>query len=1240
MRTRRILLSILSVLTLILVSFAALPASQAGKPSGGGTSGGNLGIKIQGFDKLSNSWTPGNTGGYAETQSIPFRIILTGSGSLTTLQIVADHFRDPAPGIEDLNNFRICTGAPVAGNEGATGCTTLPLNAPTQAGGPYVTQDVPDQVVSGVVHRSYTFHNITVPSSGIVLLWGAELALGSHLYPGSALHMAIGTATAASGTISFGSKDVPIPVNQILATETIKLIDGKEIITDATIGDILNVSITGKAFGPSKGTQTLTITDKMSEANCIEYVAGSGSAGVVVAANGDLSWTFTDVKNGTTRTVTFQAKVISAGSCLNVATTHSPLVPVDSEDSVPITAKGVANLSTDKDCTDTVGPGEVATCTITYQNTGSEAAPAGTVTDVLEQGLVFVAGTPPPASVTTDPQTGKTTVVWNTAPLAVGSDPVTITYGERVPATGPAGTAHFADTATTFIPGDGNPDDDSDTEIVDVTYTPDLDIDKDCPDTAPAGGQATFTINYGNSGSAGTGTTTIVDTLPSGLTYASSSLAPSSVSADKHAVTWTLTSLAAGATGSLTLTADVAGGGSFTNLVTISATGTSDQDSCSTNLAYTDPSIAKDCGGTTGLPNGTLTHTLTFGNSGNQAAANVVITDTLDNGLTKTAAAPTYTGSPTPTFSQNGQVLTWTFASLPAGASGTIQYVVRIANLWPTAGIQNLGDSVTITTTSSNQLDPNNDNSDSCSTAVDFEPHLTLTKSGCRQVVVPGGFQTYTLTYANDGHAPATNVDLVDSPPASQPIASAPGATSVDTDTNTATWHFDSVAVGPPASKTLTVQVNADEGAVVSNTATISGDPSVQASSLTTTAVSGVGRHSEADAYAVSATLLSGLPAIPVTGYSKAESPGGPTDAAAAGLPPLNVPGLLSAQLLTTTSHAETGIGYALSTATSEVAGVNVTGVLTAGVIRGQANAIAGPQGASANGNGTWTNLVIPGVSPADLVNVAPSATGTVVLNTLLAKVTLNKVTKTAFVDGTGRYVATVDVDPVTVELKLTGTKIVIGHAHAEAQYPNGLACGVTPSTVSARAYTAHVTALNAPTPVIDLTVNDAEITPFGGSEDANAATVNVPGVLSAGAVINHAQGSIGTSPTAQSHSNVANLNLGLPGLTITATAIDVTAASHAGGGSASTAYTATFLGLGINGTGYTAPLPNQVINILPPDGSLIHIVLNEQITGGNGTTDTEGTVNAIHITVFNALQALTTDVIVASAHSDAHVGG
>ena len=219
------------------------------------------------------------------------------------------------------------------------------------------------------------------------------------------------------------------------------------------------------------------------------------------------------------------------------------------------------------------------------------------------------------------------------------------------------------------------------------------------------------------------------------------------------------------------------------------------------------------------------------------------------------------------------------------------------------------------------------------------------------------------------------------------------------------------------------------------------------------------------------------------------------------------------------------------------------------------------------------------------------------------------------------------------------GAEIIVSHAQSDATYPTGFACGTTPSTVSGNAYTAFAQGTIGSPPAIVATgqIGDAEL-PITGGSDSDTTTAQVPGVVTSQTAQNTTSGMLGPYPQATSESKVQYVNL-LGGL-ITANLLDVSSASSATGSSAGTTFGSTFLNLTINGTPIAGtPDPNTIIAIPPsqtPDGTLIFIILNEQIPSSDGTKNTQGDVNAIHVWVLKG-QAIQLEVVVAHAHSDAH---
>src|SRR5438094_4999490 len=371
----------LAVGAVVLVNiFAfALPAGAA-KPAAGGGGGSTVGVKIAAWDKTSGTWNKGNISGYAEQQVIPYHLQIDGGSSPTTVtsvQLQFDNFRT-APGIADFVNpaylrsystnpgqvFYYCTGvgtAPVSDGDATPGfpgaasanCQTVPV-FPTDPGSPpsgaYAVGPT-FATVSGVRVGTYTWHNVFVPSNTtITLLWGAWLALGSHAYQGYALHVAIGNASVNGGTVSFGAKDVPIPVNQIIATSTDKKINGSDNPASVPVGTIVHVSITTQTFGPRSGTQDITIEDDLPPCMSYQDNASPAPSSVTTDASGTvITWSFPGTSNGSTLTVTFDAKAETPGNCTNLAITHSSIAP-DTQDTVTLPITGLADLTISKTC--------------------------------------------------------------------------------------------------------------------------------------------------------------------------------------------------------------------------------------------------------------------------------------------------------------------------------------------------------------------------------------------------------------------------------------------------------------------------------------------------------------------------------------------------------------------------------------------------------------------------------------------------------------------------------------------------------------------------------------------------------------------------------------------------------------------------------------------------------------------------------------------------------------------------
>src|SRR2546425_1235308 len=156
---------------------------------------------------------------------------------------------------------------------------------------------------------------------------------------------------------------------------------------------------------------------------------------------------------------------------------------------------------------------------------------------------------------------------------------------------------------------------------------------------------------------------------------------------------------------------------------------------------------------------GNLTYALSYSNTGNANATGVVLTDTVPANATFVSA--TAGGA----FASG--VVTWSVGNLAAGASGSVQMVVRVAS--PLANgtlINNSG-----LTIASNELGTLA--GQTATTTVGSAPVLVDSASDAPDPVAAGGNLTYTLSYSNTGNANATGVVITDTVPANTTFVSA-----------------------------------------------------------------------------------------------------------------------------------------------------------------------------------------------------------------------------------------------------------------------------------------------------------------------------------------------------------------------------------------------------------------------------------------------------------------------------------
>ena len=151
----------------------------------------------------------------------------------------------------------------------------------------------------------------------------------------------------------------------------------------------------------------------------------------------------------------------------------------------------------------------------------------------------------------------------------------------------------------------------------------------------------TYTIQYRNPSTTLPVTGVVItDPIPAGMTYASSSLAPTSAPAvgQNGTVQWTIGTLAANTTASFTLTVNVPStitGSTKTNTATLQNSYTPDVTASATvTIASPNVLIAKTASGNNFFANDTFSYTINAVNAGNAAASSVVVSDPIPSYFT------------------------------------------------------------------------------------------------------------------------------------------------------------------------------------------------------------------------------------------------------------------------------------------------------------------------------------------------------------------------------------------------------------------------------------------------------------------------------------------------------------------------------------------------------------------------------------------------------------------------------
>ena len=656
---------------------------------------------------------------------------------------------------------------------------------------------------------------------------------------------AIGGGTAATGDMA--NANVPLPNLAITKTDGVTTVYRGGPVT-------YTIVVTNSGTYAVTGTVTDTVPASVTGVNWT-CVASAGSSCAAASGAGNAINTSANLLAGGTATYTVTG-TIAAGASGTLTNTANVAVPVWLTDSNPAnntaTDTDTINLNANLGITKTDGlaninSGSPVTYTIVVSNAGPDASVGSIVTDTVPASITGVNWTCGAATggATCGAASGSGNSINTTADLPSGSS-VTYTVTGTL---SPAATGTLSNTATVLTPASGVSDptdlartgagNNSATDTTTINAVPDLRIAKTHSGNFTVGVNGTYTLTASNAGSAATsGTITVVDNLPAGLTIAALPTGTgwncsTTVVGSATATCTSATVIAAGATSPnpITVTVVVAPAAFPSVINAASISGGNEPASNNGNNSVTDPTtvngvadvlIAKSHSGnfTVGV-NGT--YTLTASNSGTLATSGTItVVDNLPAGLT-IAALPTGTGWNCSTTVVGSSTATCTSATV-IGAGATSPNPITVTVVVAPGAFPSVTNAATISGGGEPAYN-NGNNSVTDPTTVNGVPDLTIAKTHVGNFTQGQVGATYSITATNSGTAITSGtVTVVDTLPAGLTATAISGTGWVCVLGTLTCTRSDALAAGSSYPViTLTVTVANNAAASVTNSATISG---------------------------------------------------------------------------------------------------------------------------------------------------------------------------------------------------------------------------------------------------------------------------------------------------------------------------------------------------------------------------------------------------------------------------------
>ncbi|MCB9875429.1 MAG: DUF11 domain-containing protein [Planctomycetaceae bacterium] len=602
-------------------------------------------------------------------------------------------------------------------------------------------------------------------------------------------------------------------------------------VSNATpdIGDNVTFTVTVSNAGPDSATN-VTVMDTFPTG--MTFVSATPSQGIYDNTTG--VWTVGTVANAANPTLLIVATVAAAMSQTNTAeiaasdqfdpdsTPNNGVTTEDDLASILLTPTA-ADLSLAKTVSNaTPNVGDNVTFTLTASNAGPDTATNVAVTDSLPTGLTFVSATPSQGTYS------DTTGLWTVGSIgngAAASLQIVATVASTGAKTNSAQVTASDQTDPDSTVNNGVATEDDQASVAVTPQVIDLSLAKTIDNATPnVRDNVTFTITVSNAGPDAASGVTVLDAIPAGMTFVSST--PSQGSYVNGTGVWTVGTIANGANATLQIVASVDTVGTKTNSAQVTAADQTDSDSTPGNSIDTeddqasimltpqdaDLSLTKTVDDTTPNSGQNVTFTVTVSNAGPSSATNVVVQDSLPAGLTFVSSTPSQG-----TFDNaTGQ---WAVGTMVSGGSATLQIVASVTTIGAKTNVAQVQ--------SVDQNDPDSTPNNSIATEDDqaevvLTPEvadLSVTQTVNNANVNVGDNVIFTIEVSNAGPQDATNVAVRDTLPTGMSfVSSAPSQGSFDN--TTGIWAVGSVANG--ASATLMITASVDTLGIKTNLAQVS----------------------------------------------------------------------------------------------------------------------------------------------------------------------------------------------------------------------------------------------------------------------------------------------------------------------------------------------------------------------------------------------------------------------------------